>query len=235
MSSLYHIIRGNARYFILFIAIFVLFYLMSLYSGVRKNKDVTSHQIQTSDQAIKELKNGNLRFLSNTLIRTNYAQQIEETKAEQHPHTMILSCMDSRVPPEIIFDQGIGNLFVARVAGNIEDEAILGSLEFATKIKHAKLVVVLGHSRCGAIKGAMENAHLEHLTPIVNQIKAAILPSPSYPLQDEVMDVSSKQNIKITIADILRKSVTLRQEVQDGELKIVGAFYDVGTGKVYFL
>jgi carbonic anhydrase len=194
-----------------------------------------SHEIKTSEEAILELKNGNQRFLTNTLTHTDYAQQIEHTKKEQHPHTLILSCIDSRVPPEIIFDQGIGNLFVARVAGNIEDDDILGSIEFATKIKHAKLVVVLGHNHCGAVKGAIENAHLEHLTQLVNQIKPAIIPCKTNPLSDENVDVTSKKNIQMTIADILYKSETLRLEVQNKELKIVGAYYDIGTGKVVFL
>lgn len=205
-----------------------------IFFGDAKIKDFTP-EIKTSDDAILELKNGNQRFLTNALIHTDYAQQIAHTKEEQHPHTLILSCIDSRVPPEIIFDQGIGNLFVARVAGNIEDDDVLGSIEFATKIKHAKLVVVLGHNQCGAVKGAIENANLEHLTQLVNQIKPAIIPCKTNPLSDEGMDVISKENIKITIADILRKSATLRLEVQKKELKIVGAYYDIGTGKVAFL
>lgn len=192
-------------------------------------------EIKTSDEAILELKKGNERFCTNSLIHTDYAEQIAHTKEEQHPHTLILSCIDSRVPPEIIFDQGIGNLFVARVAGNIEDDDILGSIEFATKIKHTKLVVVLGHNHCGAVQGVIENAHLEHLTQLVNQIKPAIVPCKMNPLSDEGMDVISKQNIKMTITDILRKSATLRLEVQNKEIKIVGAYYNISTGKVAFL
>jgi carbonic anhydrase len=234
MCPKYQHTDSRVRFLFILFPLFILILFSFIFFRDNKIKELNP-EIKTSDEAILELKNGNLRFLTNTLIHTDYAQQIEHTKEEQHPHTLILSCIDSRVPPEIIFDQGIGNLFVARVAGNIEDDDVLGSIEFATKIKHAKLVVVLGHNHCGAVKGAIENAHLEHLTQLVNQIKPAIIPCKTNPLSDERMDVTSKQNIKMTIADILRKSATLRLEVQNKELKIVGAYYDISTGKVAFL
>jgi carbonic anhydrase len=234
MCPKYQHTDSRVRFLFILFPLFILILFSFTFFRDNKIKELNP-EIKTSDEAILELKNGNQRFLTNTLIHTDYAQQIEHTKEEQHPHTLILSCIDSRVPPEIIFDQGIGNLFVARVAGNIEDDDVLGSIEFATKIKHAKLVVVLGHNHCGAVKGAIENAHLEHLTQLVNQIKPAIIPCKTNPLSDERMDVTSKQNIKMTIADILRKSATLRLEVQKKELKIVGAYYDISTGKVAFL
>lgn len=234
MCPKYQHTDSRVRFLFILFPLFILILFSFTFFRDNKIKELNP-EIKTSDEAILELKKGNQRFLTNTLIHTDYAQQIEHTKEEQHPHTLILSCIDSRVPPEIIFDQGIGNLFVARVAGNIEDDDVLGSIEFATKIKHAKLVVVLGHNHCGAVKGAIENAHLEHLTQLVNQIKPAIIPCKTNPLSDERMDVTSKQNIKMTIADILRKSATLRLEVQNKELKIVGAYYDISTGKVAFL
>ena len=220
--------------------LFVLFplFILTLFSFIFfKNEKTKEHhnEIKTPDEAIADLKNGNLRFLESKSVHLNYAYEIDLTKKEQHPHTLILTCIDSRVPPEIIFDQGIGNVFVARVAGNIEDDDILGSIEFATKIKHAKLVVVLGHNHCGAVKGAIENAHLEHLTQLVNQIKPAIVPCKTNSLSDKNMDNTSKQNIKMTIEDILHKSATLRLEVQNKEIKIIGAYYDVTNGKVAFL
>lgn len=131
--------------------------------------------INTPDEAILELKDGNKRFLQNKPINTDYKSQIEHTKSDQHPHSLILSCLDSRIPPEIIFDQGIGNIFVARNAGNIEDQNILGSMEFATKVKGSKLIVVIGHNHCGAVKGAVDDVELGHLTQLVNQIKPAIV------------------------------------------------------------
>ncbi|MCE1163894.1 MAG: carbonic anhydrase [Bacteroidetes bacterium] len=196
----------------------------------------TKHEhavINTSDDAIKELKNGNIRFTSGKLENTDYKEQIENTKADQHPHSVILSCLDSRVPPETIFDQGIGNIFVARVAGNLADENILGSLEYGAKVKGCKLIVVLGHSMCGAVKGAVDNAELGHLTQLVDQIKPAITGDKSNP--DKMLDETSRNNVKLTIEKILKSSEVLASLVKDGKLKIVGAYYDVATGRVEFM
>ena len=189
--------------------------------------------ITTPYDALAELKNGNQRFLESKQINTNYKQEIEETKADQHPHSLILSCLDSRIPPEIIFDQGIGNIFVARVAGNVEDPNILGSMEFATKVKGTKLIVVMGHNKCGAVKGAVDNAELGNLTQLVNQIKPAITGDKSNP--DLMLDETSKNNVRMTIADILKESPVISELVKDGSVRIVGAFYDLTTGKVSFI
>lgn len=188
--------------------------------------------IHTPDEALAELKEGNQRFLNNKLINTNYKEGIEQTKADQHPHSLILSCLDSRIPPEIIFDQGIGNVFVARVAGNIEDPNILGSMEFATKIKGTKLIVVMGHNKCGAVKGAVDNAELGNLTQLVNQIKPAITGDKSN--ADLMLDETAKNNVKMTISDIMKGSSVISELVNNGSVKIVGAFYDLTTGQVSF-
>jgi carbonic anhydrase len=202
---------------------------------LRAQEKITNHQteINSSDEALAELKNGNLRFIDGKMINTNYKEEIEQTKSEQHPHSFILSCLDSRVPPEIIFDQGIGNIFVARVAGNIEDLNILGSMEFATKIMGTKLIVVMGHSKCGAVKGAIENVELGNLTQLVNQIKSAITGDKSN--MDLMMTETAKKNVQLTIADILKNSLVINELVKEGKLKIVGAYYDVTTGKVIFI
>ena len=163
----------------------------------------------------------------------NYKKQIEETKNDQYPHTLILSCLDSRIPPEIIFDQGIGNLFVARVAGNIEDANVLGSMEFATKVKGTKLIVVMGHNKCGAVKGAIDNAELGNLTQLVDQIKPAIEGDKSN--LDDMMDKTAKHNVEMTIADVLKLSPVIADLVKENKVKIVGAYYDITTGKVSFL
>jgi carbonic anhydrase len=189
--------------------------------------------ITTPDDALAELKNGNQRLLQGKQINTNYKKQIEETKVDQHPHSLILSCLDSRIPPEIVFDQGIGNVFVARVAGNIEDPNILGSMEFATKVKGTKLIVVMGHNKCGAVKGAIENAALGNLTQLVEQIKPAIVEDKND--MDAMITSSSKKNIEHTIADILQQSPVIKELVKEGKVKIIGAFYDITTGKVIFL
>ena len=189
--------------------------------------------INTPDEALAELKKGNQRFLEDQQINTDYKVQIEQTKADQHPHSLILSCLDSRVPPEIIFDQGIGNIFVARVAGNVEDPNILGSMEFATKVVKAKLIVVMGHNRCGAVRGAIENATLGNLTQLVEQIKPAIVEDETD--MDAKITATSKQNVAHTIDDILKQSPIINELVKEGKVKIVGAFYDITTGSVNFI
>jgi len=213
----------------------VFIFSLILISSLRAQEKITNHQteINSSDEALAELKNGNLRFIDGKMINTNYKEEIEQTKSEQHPHSFILSCLDSRVPPEIIFDQGIGNIFVARVAGNIEDLNILGSMEFATKIMGTKLIVVMGHSKCGAVKGAIENVELGNLTQLVNQIKSAITGDKSN--MDLMMTETAKKNVQLTIADILKNSLVINELVKEGKLKIVGAYYDVTTGKVIFI
>ena len=214
-------------FFSMAILIFILFKI--------DNAEAHHLEIKTPDEAIADLKNGNLRFLENKSVHLNYAHEIDLTKKEQHPHSMILTCIDSRIPPEIIFDQGIGNLFVARVAGNIEDDNILGSMEFATTIKHTKLIVVLGHNHCGAVQGAIENVGLEHLTQLTSQIKPSINQHKTYPLSDFTIDDTSRKNVVLTIENIIRKSATLEHQLKNKEIKIIGAYYDVTNGKVVFL
>ena len=189
--------------------------------------------ITSPDEALTELKNGNQRFVNSKMVKTGYKEQIEYTKSDQHPHSLILSCLDSRIPPEIIFDQGIGNIFVARVAGNVEDPNILGSMEFATKVKGTKLIVVMGHNKCGAVKGAIDNAELGNLTQLVNQIKPAITGDKSN--IDLMLDETAKENVKMTIADILKESPVISELVKNGSVKIVGAFYDITSGQVSFI
>ena len=194
----------------------------------------TKHtSINSPDDALVELEKGNQRFLNGKQINTNYKQAIDETKDDQHPHSLILSCLDSRIPPEIIFDQGIGNVFVARVAGNIEDPNILGSMEFATKVKGTKLIVVMGHNKCGAVKGAIDNAELGNLTQLVDQIKPAITGDKSNP--DLMLTESAKKNVELTIEDILKNSAVIADLVKNDAVKIVGAFYDITSGKVVFM
>ena len=196
---------------------------------------IVTHQkeINSANEALSEMKSGNQRFLDGKPINTNYKSQIEETKNDQHPHTLILSCLDSRIPPEIIFDQGIGNIFVARVAGNIEEPNILGSMEFATKVKGTKLIIVMGHNKCGAVKGAIDDAELGNLTQLVAQIKPAIVGDTTN--MENMLNETSKQNVKMTIADILKLSPVISELVKENKVKIAGAFYDITTGKVIFL
>ncbi len=188
--------------------------------------------INTAEDALNELKSGNKRFVEGKLENTDYKEQIQNTKADQHPHSIILSCIDSRVPPEIVFDQGFGNIFVTRVAGNVEDDNILGGMEFATQIKGSKLIVVMGHNKCGAVKGALDNAELGLLTQLVDQIKPAITGDKSNP--DKMLDETSRNNVKLQMQYILDDSKVIAGLVKEGKVKIVGAYYDIETGKVEF-
>ncbi len=186
----------------------------------------------TASFALHELKTGNLRFLGDSLKNTDYRNQIEKTKDSQKPHTLVMTCMDSRVPPEIIFDQGIGNIFVLRVAGNVEDENMLGSMEYAVEHTGSKLLVVMGHSHCGAVKGAVQNAGSGMLTQLLDQIKPAI---PADHKDPDLIEKTVKNNVKLTIADILAKSHSIREMVDDHKIVILGAFYDIETGVVTFM
>ena len=199
-----------------------------------KEKNQVQKTINTPDEALNELISGNNRFLNGKLeTPDHYKEQMKNTKDDQFPHSVILSCIDSRVPPEILFDQGIGNIFVARVAGNVEDANILGGLEFAAKIKKCKLIVVMGHSKCGAVQGAIDNAELGNLTQLVNQIKPAITGDKSDP--NKMLDETSRNNVKLTIKNILKNSAVVSELVNEGKVKIVGAYYDLSNGKVEFL
>jgi len=190
----------------------------------------------TTDEVIARLKSGNQTFLKEISSRNynhgesyNYLDQIEHSKNDQHPMAFILSCMDSRVPPEIIFDEGIGELFVDRVAGNVEDEYILGSMEYAVNVKGVKVIVVLGHRNCGAIHaafGQVDSAN-EDLVPLIADVKEGVIPDDSEPY-----DRSAKHNVAKTIADILNKSKIIHSKVQAHEVVIVGALYDVTNGTV---
>ena len=198
-----------------------------------KAKVANAVKINTPDEALQELKNGNRRFINDQRLSRNYKAEISATSGDQHPHSLILSCLDSRITPELLFDQGIGDLFVARVAGNVEDPNILGSMEFATKVKGVKLIVVMGHNKCGAVKGAIDNAELGNLTQLVDQIKPAIKGDKAKP--EEMLDETAKNNVKMTISDILRYSPVINELHAKGAVKIVGAYYDLTSGVVSFM
>jgi carbonic anhydrase len=224
--------------------LFVIATLYSTFSCIQQNKVSAGSEnketlslreqvpVQTSEAAIRELKDGNKRFIDSKLSNTNYKKQIEQTKTGQQPHTVILSCMDSRVPPEIIFDQGIGNIFVLRVAGNVEDDNVLGSMEYAVEHSGSKLIVVMGHNHCGAVTGAVKDVKLGNLTQLLEQIKPAIKSDPNKP---ETIDETANNNVRLTINDILKRSDIIREFVAEKKIAITGAFYDIETGVVTFL
>ncbi len=191
-------------------------------------KEIIVHSAQES---FTELKKGNARFLKGKSINTNYLEQIEQTKKGHEAHAVILSCMDARVPPEIIFDQGIGNIFVIRNAGNLEDENVIGSIEYTVRFSSAKLIVVMGHSHCGAVTGALNDIEHGYLSQLVEQIKPAIKSDISCP---NILTDTAKHSVLQTISDIKDRSNSIRELIKENKIAIIGAFYDVETGEVFF-
>lgn len=187
---------------------------------------------------LQMLKDGNKRFVTGTTFKRDYSQQIVETAVEQFPFGIILSCVDSRTPTEIIFDQGIGDVFNAKIAGNIENEDILGSMEFACKVTGSKLIVVIGHNSCGAIKGACDDVKLGNLTALLTKIKPSV-EAVSYggdrsSKNTEFVEKVSKENVLITIENIKKNSPILKGLIDKGTIILVGAMYDIETGIVTF-
>lgn len=195
----------------------------------------------TPGKALNYLKEGNLRFQNNLKANRNLLQQVNETADGQFPFATILSCIDSRVSAELVFDQGLGDIFSIRIAGNFINQDILGSMEFACKLAGTKLLVVLGHTSCGAIKGACDHARLGNLTTLINKIEPAVyaIEEPADPKLrnsgniDFVNEVAHK-NVSMALENIRNQSVILRDMEKDGEIMIVGAMYDLSTGEVIF-
>ena len=196
----------------------------------------------TPDIAIELLKEGNLRFVANKKADRNLLDQVNDTASGQYPFATILSCIDSRVSAELIFDQGVGDIFSARVAGNIVNEDLLGSIEFACKLAGTKVVVILGHTACGAVKGACDDAKMGNLTTLLHKIKPAVRsitePSDLNSRNSKNIDFVNKvaaKNVQLTIEDTRSLSPVLKEMEDNGEIKIVGAMYDIANGKVSFL
>jgi len=192
-------------------------------------------------KALKILKEGNLRFQNNQSINRNLLEQVSDTSNGQFPFAAVLSCIDSRVPAEKVFDQGIGDLFSIRIAGNFVNDDILGSLEFACKLAGAKAIVVMGHTSCGAVKGACDEARLGHLTGMLENIRPAV-ESVKEPRDRELrnsrntefVDEVARKNVELAINDIRTRSSILREMEEEGEISIQGAMYDVVSGAVRF-
>jgi carbonic anhydrase len=186
-------------------------------------------------EALEKLKQGNGRFLAGVAPRDLKAQ-VKATASGQYPFAAVLSCMDSRVPPEIVFDQGIGDLFVVRVAGNVVDTDDLGSLEYATKVVGSKLILVMGHTSCGAVKGAIDDVKLGNLTFLLEKIRPVIAGSgPGTSSDAAYVDKVAQSNVRQTIREIREKSPIIRELADSGKIGLAGAMYDVATGKATFL
>lgn len=201
-----------------------------------------SQKSQTPASALQSLKEGNARFAQGESSQRDLPQQVQATSGGQWPFAVVLSCIDSRVAPEIVFDQGIGDIFSTRVAGNFVTEEILGCMEFGCKVAGSKLVVVLGHSHCGAIKGACDQVELGNLTKLIERLQPAVAktvePTDSSQRNSknaEFVQAAALNNVRLTVANILEQSPVLAEMHKAGEIDIVGAMYDVETGKVDFL
>jgi carbonic anhydrase len=193
----------------------------------------------TPKDALRILKQGNERFVSNLKFNRNLLQQVNETSEGQWPFAVVLSCIDSRTSAELVFDQGLGDIFSIRIAGNIANEDILGSMEFACKVAGSKFIVVLGHTKCGAVKGACDHVEMGNLTALLSKLRPAV--------DDETKTLENRNatnsvfvenvaeiNVKRTIVAIRDRSHILHEMIENGEIGIIGAMYDVETGIVAF-
>ena len=204
--------------------------------------DVMTREEQTAmtpDDVITSLAEGNSRFMSNHLTGRNLSKQAANSASGQYPDAIILSCVDSRVPVENVFDRGIGDVFVARVAGNFVNEDMLGSMEFACKVSGSKLIVVLGHNNCGAIRAAVDDVKLGNITPMLEKIKPAVAmvdyKGERNSSNAEFVAMACESNVQNTIENIRKNSPILKEMEDSGEIKIVGAVYNLADGKVDWL
>lgn len=193
----------------------------------------------TPEKALSLLQEGNKRFINNLKANRNLLQQANETSEGQHPFAIILSCIDSRTSAEIIFDQGLGDIFSVRIAGNIINEDILGSMEFACKVAGSKIITVLGHSNCGAIKGACDHVEMGNLTSLLAKIRPAIDDEKSIcenrtSQNVEFVDKVTLINVKRTMTGIMQRSPILKDMVENNEIKLIGGIHNISSGEVIF-
>lgn len=193
----------------------------------------------TPSMALNLLNDGNKRFVNNLKVNRNLLQQANETSDGQHPFAVMLSCIDSRTSAELIFDQGLGDIFSVRIAGNIINEDILGSMEFACKVAGSKIIVVLGHTKCGAVKGACDHIEMGNLTALLTKIRPAIdeetLTKENRNSNNSVfVENVSTINVKRTVKSIMQRSTILKEMIESGQIGIVGGTHDISTGEVTF-
>ncbi|MFI3157973.1 MAG: carbonic anhydrase family protein [Methylococcaceae bacterium] len=193
----------------------------------------------TPAMALDLLKEGNKRFVNNLKVNRNLLQQANETSDGQHPFAVILSCIDSRTSVELIFDQGLGDVFSVRIAGNIINEDILGSMEFGCKVAGSKIIVVLGHTKCGAIKGACDHVEMGNLTALLSKIQPAVYDEKTvtenrHSDNGEFVEKVAAINVKRTVHAIIERSPILKEMIDAGEIEIIGGNHDLLTGEVSF-
>ena len=195
-----------------------------------------SQAAMTPDQALTRLREGNARFVANQPKQRNWSAKVIATASGQYPFAAVLGCMDSRAPIEVVFDQGIGDVFGVRIAGNVVNEDELGSLEYAVSVVGVKLLVVLGHTSCGAVKGAIDDAKLGNLTQLLAKIRPAVTAAKCSDSKDAAcVDKVAAENVRKSMREIKERSTDLAAAIDGGKVKIVGAMYDLATGKVTVL
>jgi len=199
----------------------------------------SGQQSLTPHATLERLLEGNRRFRERKMIERGLLQQVEETSGGQFPCAVILTCIDSRTPPELVFDQGLGDVFSVRLAGNVVNEDALGSMEFACKVAGAKLVLVVGHTHCGAVKGACDGVRLENLTytmekiePVVARVREGWSQGEATSAEPRFVQAVARENVGAVREEILRRSSVLREMCEAGEIEIAGALYDVESGGV---
>ena len=235
--------------FLIFIAAVILFSSCKSKADLEYSKaTIINHSVHTKeqqqaltpDEVLKQFKEGNERFRKSEFTIRKHSYIIRKAATGgQYPEAMVLSCLDSRVPVEDVFDQGIGDVFVGRVAGNFVNTDLLGSMEFACKVAGAKLIIVMGHQHCGAIKGAIDDVKLGNITAMLQNIKPAVLMSQNYEGEkssknEAFVKLVARNNVRNTLTEIRAKSEILRTMEENGEIKIVGAFYVLQTGELQF-
>ncbi len=193
----------------------------------------------TPAMALDLLKEGNKRFINNMKVNRNLLQQANETSDGQHPFAVILSCIDSRTSAELIFDQGLGDIFSVRIAGNIINEDILGSMEFGCKVAGSKIIVVLGHSKCGAVRGACDHVEMGNLTALLGKLQPAVFDEKTETenrnsSNEEFVEKVSAINVKRTVQAIIERSPILKEMIESGAIGIVGGNHNISTGEVTF-
>lgn len=243
--------QTKTKFSFTFSALASILLMLSTHSGFSQTASTTSMVVDTitmtkekqhfitPQQALQKLKDGSNRFASGQPLKRNLTQQVTTTSKGQFPYAVVLSCIDSRTSTELIFDEGLGNVFNARIAGNFVNTDILGSIEFACKVAGAKLVLVVGHSQCGAVKGACDHVQLGNLTHVMDEIKPAVesvknIDGERNSHNDAFVQAVAEVNVKLAIKEIREKSSILNEMEKKGEIIIAGAMYDLETGKVTF-
>lgn len=226
-------------------AFFAAFYNCKSYQEPKSSNHLVlnkqEQQALTPNEVLEEFKKGNERFRTTNVTARKHSEAIRKAATDgQYPKAMVLSCVDSRVPVEDVFDQGIGDVFVGRVAGNFVNTDLLGSMEFACKVAGAKLIIVMGHQHCGAVKGAIDDVKLGNITAMLENIKPAVAMSQNFDGEkssknEAFVKTVAQNNVRSTVAQIRDKSEILRRMEEEGEIKIVGAFYVLRTGELQFL